>query len=136
RAYRAGIARLTAGISPMALAQAYFDWFSHLAGSPGKQINLVEKAARKGMRLSRYLAEVALSGGHCKDCIEPLAQDRRFDHPGWSQFPFNIVSQAFLLQQQWWHNATTGIRGVSPHHEKVVEFTTRQMLDVVSPSNF
>ena len=68
-------------------------------------------------------------------CIVPLPQDHRFDDPGGSG-RFDILVQAFLLSQQWWHNATTGVRGVTRHHEEVVAFCARQMLDVVSPSNF
>lgn len=45
------------------------------------------------------------------------------------------LSQAFLLTHQWWHNVTHEIPGVMPHHEDVVFFVTRQVLDIFSPSN-
>jgi len=54
----------------------------------------------------------------------------------WQRWPYSFLYQAFLLNQQWWHNATTGVRGVSQRHEEMVEFAARQILDVLSPSNF
>jgi polyhydroxyalkanoate synthase subunit PhaC len=69
-------------------------------------------------------------------CIAPLPQDRRFAHETWRQPPFSLMSQAFLLQQQWWHNAATGLRGLPRARERAIAFGIRQMLDMVSPSNF
>ena len=131
----AAIARFTAGISPISLFAAYSDWALHLALSPGKRAELVRKAARKWTRYAHYAARCAAGHDGHTPCIAPLAQDRRFAEPEWQQPPFNLIYQAFLLQQQWWHNATTGVRGVSRHHEQVVEFVSRQLLDVASPSN-
>jgi polyhydroxyalkanoate synthase subunit PhaC len=130
----AQIGRRTAGVSPAALLLAYADWLAHLALSPAKQAELMRKAQRKAGRLALYLPHAHAAGA--PPCIEPLPQDRRFADSGWKDWPFNVVSQAFLLTQQWWHNATTGVRGVSQHHEDVVTFVTRQTLDMLSPSNF
>ena len=134
RVVHAAIGRLSAGLSPASLAAAFVDWFVHLSTAPGKQRELWEKAWRKAHRLALYTLNATTPD--CKPCIEPLPQDRRFGEPAWQQWPFNFVYQSFLLTQQWWHNATTGVRGVSPHHEEVMTFAVRQWLDVFSPSNF
>ncbi len=137
RLMHAWMGRATGGLSPASLIAAYHDWLAHLRIAPGKQQLLVEKALRKSLRLAVH-AGACLAGKLPPDarCIEPLPQDRRFDSPAWRQFPFNLIHQSFLLTQQWWHVATTDVAGVSRHHEDVVSFTARQLLDIVSPSNF
>jgi polyhydroxyalkanoate synthase subunit PhaC len=130
----AALARLTQGMSQASAAAAWQDWALHLALSPSKQLQLTEKAWRKWNRLLLYAARAGQQG--CSACIEPLPQDKRFDDPAWQRWPFNLIHQAFLLQQQWWWNATTGVTGVSRHHEEMVTFAARQWLDMLSPSNF
>lgn len=129
------IARLSGGLSPLALSQAHADWVQHLLLSPDKQLELLRKAVEKWQRLLLYCGH-ACADLDCPTCIEPLPQDNRFDDPAWRRWPFNLLHQSFLLAQQWWHNAATGVPGVSRHHEDVVSFVARQALDVFSPSNF
>jgi polyhydroxyalkanoate synthase len=137
RSLHAAAARFTMGLSPAALIHAYLDWATHLTFSPGKRLQLVDKAIRKATRFTNYACRCALEGGKEQAvCIEPLPQDRRFVGAEWQQWPYSFIYQSFLLNQQWWHNATTGIRGVTKKHENMVEFVSRQILDMFSPSNF
>ncbi|PKB20112.1 PHA/PHB synthase family protein [Janthinobacterium sp. 64] len=133
----AWLGKFTGGISPAALGNAYADWLSHLALAPSKQLALLQEAWKKIGRWQQYAMQSAMAGGAAEPpCIAPLPQDRRFEDPAWQRWPYNLVYQGFLLQQQWWHRATTGVRGVAPHHEDVVTFTVRQWLDMLAPSNF
>ncbi len=135
RTAMAVIARMTGGLAPATVTQAYWDWLLHFSCAPGKQLQVTAKAGRKMLRLMDYLAR----SGKEDDgqlAIEPLPQDRRFDDPAWKQTPFDLISQSFLLYQQWWHAATTGVSGVTRHHEEIVSFGARQLLDMFAPTNF
>ena len=101
RALHAMLAHLTGGISPAALLLAYTDWLSHLASSPQRRMEIAQEAW---------------------SLIKPQPQDKRFGRPEWEQPPFNLMAQAFLVAEQWWHNATTGVRGVAKQDEAIVEF--------------
>ena len=136
RSLHAAIARFTSGISPAALAYAYLDWATHLIYAPGKRLQLFDKAMRKAIRFANYASRSVMEGGKTESCIEPLPQDKRFVGEDWRRWPYSFMHQAFLLHQQWWHNATTGVHGISKQHEAIVEFTSRQILDMMSPSNF
>ena len=127
------LARLTHGISPAALALAYTDWASHLAVSPARQGQLAHLAWRQGWAWALHAAQAW--AGQCTPCVAPAPNDRRFEPPPWQAPPFHVLAQGFLLAQQWWQQATTGVRGVSRHHEEVASFTVRQLLDMLSPSN-
>ena len=136
RSWHFMLSRFTLGLSPTAVAEAYFDWLINLANAPGKQLQLAEKSVRKSARLAHYITHCALRPKGAPPCIEPLPQDGRFRGEAWQTFPFNVIYQSFLLQQQWWHVATTGVRGVSKKHEEQVSFSVRQALDMFSPANF
>ncbi len=123
------------GLSVVGLAQAWGDWATHLALSPGKQMELVWKGWRKWNRLTQSLWS-GVGGEDPEASIEPLPNDRRFASPAWQKMPYSAIYQSFLLTQQWWHNATTDIPGVSRENERLVEFYSRQYLDMLSPSNF
>jgi polyhydroxyalkanoate synthase len=135
RALHAIMAKATQGISPISLALAFADWCMHLAISPAKWQQLIEKAWKKDVLWLEFAVRSTF-GQTVEPCIEPLEQDMRFRTDEWSRWPFNLLQQGFLLNQQWWHNAATGIDGVTSHHEQVVAFVTRQLLDMASPLNF
>ena len=128
-----GLARMAHGISPASVGMAYYDWLIHLLVSPSKQAELASSAVRKAMLWQQYAVQWWQGGA---GRVAPLPQDKRFSPHGWDSPPFSAMAQAFLWQQQWWSEAASGVRGVSRHHEEVVDFTLRQWLDMWSPSNF
>ena len=124
------------GLSPAALATAWFDWTAHLAIAPGRQAELAQSAGKKATLLTNYLMHMASGCEAPECCVHPLPQDRRFKDEGWQNWPYNLYQQAFLLTEQWWQEATGSVRGVTRHHADVVPFLTRQWLDMFSPLNF
>jgi polyhydroxyalkanoate synthase len=136
RTLHALLARLSGGISPTALVLAYTDWLSHLAASPQRRLEIAQEGILDTKRFLEAAQRFFSPGQGPWSLIKPQPQDKRFGRPEWEQPPFNLMAQAFLLSEQWWHNAATGVRGVAKQHESIVEFSIRQMLDVMSPSNF
>jgi polyhydroxyalkanoate synthase subunit PhaC len=136
RAFHAMLAGLTGGISPVALSLAYFDWAAHLAASPQRRMAISQDALQSTNQFLETALHCFSSGQGPWSLIKPQPQDRRFAQPGWERPPFNLLAQAFLLNERWWHNATTDVRGVVPRSEAIVEFSVRQVLDMLAPSNF
>ncbi|KTD07796.1 PHA synthase [Legionella jamestowniensis] len=127
KSYQAVIAKFTAGISPAALATAYFSWLSQLALCPGRILELALYPAF-----------------HAQDCTTKIlchlrpgdGRDVRFHTDSWQSWPWEIYAENFLQFEDWWRRATTGIPGVPSHVERTVSFCARQIIDALSPSNF
>ena len=130
RALHAFQARFTYGISPIGPFLAGLDWAAHMANSPGTWFDLQREAMREASRLLGALADPASA-----PAITPSPQDHRFTHPGWKTFPFNAMSQSFLLAENWVARAAAVPSGVEPENTRIVAFAARQLVDMLSPSN-
>ena len=130
------IGKLTGGLSPAALLLAFFDWFLHLNIHPAKQLRLLQLYQENFWYLFRCYFFLMDIDKNQIQLLKTTPQDKRFANHLWHQFPYNFIHENFLLVQNWWHAAATNVRGMSCHHEEVVDFTFRQFLDMLSPSNF
>jgi polyhydroxyalkanoate synthase len=137
RVVHAAQGRLTSGMAPAATALAFFDWWIHLANSPGKMNELAQNAFAKGFGFALHVAQSAARPGEAAPpFIAPLPGDTRFASEEWRKYPFNLIHQSFLLGEQWWNYATKEVRGVSRHHQDMVGFAARQFWDMMAPSNY
>lgn len=137
RLLHASQARLTAGVSPVAVADALSDWAAHLANAPGRQLALAEMAGQGAARLWLYAARALVGGlaGPASPPFPPEGDDPRFSAAAWHRPPFNIMAQGFLASQAWWDAATSGLPGVTAQHERELRFMARNALDPFSPAN-
>lgn len=127
------MARLSGGVSAHAFVEAWTDWAFHLAETPGRQLDLIERAQQNALKLMAHAAD---RDPNAAPPFRPKPFDHRFDHPDWHRLPFRMWQQGFLAAQDWWDHATTPLRGLRPEDADRVRFMARQMLDTVSPSNF
>ncbi len=136
------IGRWTGGLSAATQIGALHDWWIHLLGSPAKQLEVLQWTAHGWPQMMQALLPRAAIGdgrdGHGGDKLaapRPLPQDKRFADPAWQALPFSAFAQGFLFAQEAWRLATEGVPGVNRHHEAMVDFGARQLLDMMSPSN-
>jgi polyhydroxyalkanoate synthase len=131
RAAFAAIAEATGGVSPATLLLAWADWAIHLMASPGRRMELASAATLGWCDwVQRLIPE---DGGATPPS---LPRDRRFEDPAWRRWPYDAISDAFLRAETWWQAATTGVMGVSRHHEAMLTFVARQIADMAAPTNF
>jgi polyhydroxyalkanoate synthase len=123
------LAKSSMGISPIAIAIAMSDWLMHLSVSPGKQSMLM----RKGLMLTADL--IAKNWNLNSGESSPLVLDNRFDDPAWSNYPFSILKDIYMAHHDWW-GEIVHVDGVTKHHDELVRFYCKQILDALSPSNY
>ncbi len=124
--------RVMGGTSPTAWALAYADWGAHLALAPSKQLSLATSAVSGSAKVAQYAVASTLG----IEAPAPVANDRRFGAPSWQRWPFNVMSQSYLVTEQWLRDAATNVPGVTKHHEDMVAFGFAKVSEASSPANF
>ena len=88
--------------------------------------------------LKHYIeAQQALASGEFKAPADPGPKDRRFANPLWDSHPaFNYLKQQYLINSDAVSTAIADMEGIEPGDRQRVEYFTRQIVDMLSPTNF
>ena len=63
--------------------------------------------------------------------------DKRFSNPLWKTNPyFNFVKQQYLMNAEAVERAVSAIEGLDEHERQRIEYFSRQIVDLFSPTNF
>ncbi len=129
--FRAALGKLTQGMSPIELFNAYTDWLGHLAISPGKQLHLLQSAVHKVFQLGKFTFDAVAHGAE----TENIYTDRSFAGDAWQQFPYSFFAQSFLATKEFIKESSENVFGVKGDHEELVSFMNTQIIEAISPAN-
>lgn len=63
--------------------------------------------------------------------------DKRFANPLWQTNPyFNFIKQQYLMNAEAVEKAVSAIEGLDSHEQQRIEYFSRQIIDLFSPTNF
>jgi len=91
-----------------------------------------------GKTLKHYVeAQQTLAKGEFKAPSDHGQKDRRFSNPLWETHPFfNFLKQQYQFNSEAMTTAAAGLETLSPEDRRRVEYFTRQLIDMFSPTNF
>ena len=117
----------------MKAATAYV---SQMMADPSKMIE--HQVSYWAQSLQHYVdAQKAIVSGKPATDLPATIEDRRFSNPLWQTHPyFNFIKQQYFLNSEAIENAVTNIDGMDENDKKRVEYFTRQITDMFSPTNF
>jgi polyhydroxyalkanoate synthase subunit PhaC len=68
---------------------------------------------------------------------DPTPPDRRFANPLWETHPyFNFIKQQYLMNAEAVQTAVAAIEGLEPEEKTRLAYFSRQIVDLMSPTNF
>ncbi|MEM9476511.1 MAG: class I poly(R)-hydroxyalkanoic acid synthase [Pseudomonadota bacterium] len=91
-----------------------------------------------GKSLKHYVeAQQALAQGKLAAPPDETPDDRRFSNPLWQSHPyFNFIKLQYLMNAEAMEQAIGDLEGLDAKEKKRVEYFSRQIVDMFSPTNF
>ncbi|MCB6178897.1 class I poly(R)-hydroxyalkanoic acid synthase [Rhodobacter sp. Har01] len=99
---------------------------------------LEHQIAYWGKTLKHYVeAQQVLAKGEFRAPEDPGPKDRRFQNPLWDSHPyFNFLKQQYLFNAEAIQTAVGDMEALAPEDRRRVDYFTRQIVDMFSPTNF
>ena len=91
-----------------------------------------------GQAMTHYVeATHALAQGTLRAPADPGPKDRRFSNPLWNTNPyFNFIKQQYLIASHAIEEVVERIEGLDPVDRRRLDYFTRQIIDLMAPTNF
>lgn len=124
------------GPSQELFVKAAAAYVAEMMQNPSKIIE--QQVGHWGKTLKHYVeAQQSLAQGQFKPPADTGPKDRRFANPLWDTHPFfNFLKQQYLINAETITNATSGLTMLDEAERRRVEFFTRQIADLMAPTNF
>jgi len=82
-------------------------------------------------------AQQALARGTLSAPQDRTGTDRRFTNPMWEKHPyFNFLKQQYMRNSEALAQAVEDVEDMEPHEKKRLKYFSRQIIDMMSPTNF
>ena len=117
-------------------AKAASAYMGEMLQNPAKiweqQVGFWGKTVKHYIEASQVLAQGKLAAP-----ADPTPKDRRFSNPLWDTHPyFNFVKQQYLMNSEAITSAVAGLDGLDGREKRRLEYFSRQIVDMLSPTNF
>ena len=136
REWLAALGHWTGGLSPQAFGGAWLDVLTHLALSPGRQVEIVQSAIEKAATLAQFAGTALRSNEPVAPAAGGTPYAQRFADPAWARFPFNVLAQAFVTGAEFARGAVERVPGVDNGASDLVGFTVREALEFAAPDHY
>jgi polyhydroxyalkanoate synthase len=124
------------GPAPDVYLKAAAAYLAEMMQNPAKVVE--HQVNYWGKTLKHYVeAQQMLAKGEFKAPPDPGPKDRRFSNPLWETHPFfNYLKQQYQLNAEAITTAVGDMETLPPEDRRRVEYFTRQIVDMFSPTNF
>ncbi len=130
-AWRAQWATVTGSLAPDVYVKAGWDWFLSLATEAPKQLQTLQNALLKSVDNCTFATRAAGPAP-----LPPGSDGDGFGGDAWARWPFNVYAHSYRNYAQWWQGALSGVPGVAPNNERILNFAARNALEFASPANY
>lgn len=124
------------GPAPDMFMKAATAYVAEMMANPARIVE--HQVSYWGKTLKHYVeAQQVLASGEIKAPADPGPRDRRFANPLWDTHPFfNYVKQQYQMNAEAITTAVGDMETLAPGDRQRVEFFTKQVVDMLSPTNF
>jgi polyhydroxyalkanoate synthase subunit PhaC len=124
------------GPAPDVYMKAAAAYFAEMMANPARVVE--HQVTYWGKTLKHYVeAQQTLAKGEFKAPPDPGPSDRRFANPLWETHPFfNYLKQQYQLNSDAISTAVGDMEMLEPEDRRRVEYFTKQIVDMFSPTNF